>query len=139
MTYGNVEESILRDRIVVGVHDDSTRRKLLQKRNLDLNNAIVIRKASELASKQLRAMTSPEEVNALKSPYNRSSSRSRDKQRQQDQRRNEVKRDQSNGKRCNYCNRLHAPSKQACPAYGKVCSRCSKPNHFQAVMCVKLY
>ena len=128
--YGNVEESILRDRIVVGVSDDSTRRKLLQKRNLDLNEAIDICKASELASKQLRAMTSPDEVNALKPSYKRSASRSRDVQRSQDQGRNEVKRDQSNGKRCNFCNRQHAPSKQACPAYGKLCRKCSKPNHF---------
>lgn len=79
--YGNVEECILRDRIVVVASDNSTRRKLLQKRNLDLNEAIDICKASELASKQLRAMSSPDEVNALKPSYKRSTSRSRDAQR----------------------------------------------------------
>ena len=33
-------------------------------------------------------------------------------------------------KPCNYCNRLHAKSRDACPAYGKTCRRCGKDNHF---------
>ena len=40
--YGEVEDSIMRDRIVIGVRDDATRRKLLQSRNLDLNTAVDI-------------------------------------------------------------------------------------------------
>ena len=64
--YGALEESILKDRIVVGLRDDATRRKLLQIRKLDLANAIDICKASEVASRQLKAMTSPEDVSALK-------------------------------------------------------------------------
>jgi len=68
--YGDVEDSILRDttryysilhdRIVVGVRDDSTRRKLLQRRNLGLADAIDICKFSEVASKQMKVMTSPD-------------------------------------------------------------------------------
>ena len=55
--YGALEDSILRDKIVVGVREDANRKKLLQSRNLDLKSAIDICKASEAASKQLRDMS----------------------------------------------------------------------------------
>ena len=54
-----VEESMLRDRIVVGLRDDATRRKLLQARNLTLKDAIDISRASEAAGRQLKAMATP--------------------------------------------------------------------------------
>jgi len=63
--YGDVEDSILHDRIVVGVRDDSIRRKSLQRRNLGLADAIDVCIASELASKQLKVMTSPDKVNVM--------------------------------------------------------------------------
>ena len=35
--------------------------------------------------------------------------------------------------RCGYCERPHAKGKNNCPAYGKICKRCGKKNHFQIV------
>ena len=35
---------------------------------------------------------------------------------------------------CRYCGKQHARDKHKCPAYGKVCTRCGKENHF-AKMC----
>ena len=55
--FGAVEDSTVRDRIVMGIRDDTTRRKLLQTRKLDLKSAIDICRASESAMNQLRAMT----------------------------------------------------------------------------------
>ena len=62
-----MEESMLRDRIVVGIRDDVTRRKLLQMRDLTLNQAIDMCKTSETAGQQLKEMATPEEVQLLKS------------------------------------------------------------------------
>jgi len=59
----------VRDRIVIGIADDAARRKLLQLCNLDLATAVDDCRASEIASRQLKVMTSAtpsEEVNALK-------------------------------------------------------------------------
>jgi hypothetical protein len=58
-------ESMIRDRIVVGTRDDSTRRKLLQIHDLTLKRAIDICKASEAAGRQLKAMTTLDEVQAI--------------------------------------------------------------------------
>jgi len=63
--FESVEESMIRDRIVIGIHDDATRRKLLQVRDLTLLKAIDICKASEAAGRQLKAMTSADEVHAV--------------------------------------------------------------------------
>jgi len=51
--FGALEESILRDRSVIGVCDDATRRKLLQTRKLDLALAVDICKASEFVVSEL--------------------------------------------------------------------------------------
>ena len=75
--YGTIEESILRDRIVIGIRDDPTRRRLLQTRNLDLKTAIDICKSCESAAKQLKTITAPDELNRLdaKPPKPRDASR----------------------------------------------------------------
>jgi len=50
--FAAVEESMIRDRIVVGIYDETTRHKLLQVRELSLAKAIDICKASEAAGRQ---------------------------------------------------------------------------------------
>jgi len=71
--YGAVEDSAIRDRIVLGIRDDATRKKLLRTRQLDLVKAVDICRADEATSRQLKAMTSSEEVHAA-SEHRRSSS-----------------------------------------------------------------
>jgi len=64
--FGDLQESMIRDRIVVGVRDDTTRHKLLQIRDLTMAKAIDECKAREAAGKQLKAMTNAaKEVQAL--------------------------------------------------------------------------
>ncbi|HSN23082.1 MAG TPA: hypothetical protein VLS45_02740 [Methylomicrobium sp.] len=63
--FAAVEESMIRDRIVVGIHDDATRHKLLQVRDLTLAKAIDICKASEAARKQMKAILADNQVQAL--------------------------------------------------------------------------
>ena len=41
--FGELEDSLLRDRIVVGIRDEPTRRRLLQQKQLTLSEAIDIR------------------------------------------------------------------------------------------------
>ena len=45
--YSNVEQSTIRDRIVIGIGHDATRKKLLQTRKLDLSKAIDICRSAE--------------------------------------------------------------------------------------------
>jgi len=117
---------MIRDRIVVGIHDDATRHKLLQVRDLTLAKAIDICKASEAARKQMKAMSA--DVQAL-NQAKRSTARARGREMS----RGRGTRDNSNTRNCKYCDRKHEQRKEACPAYGKVCRKCSKKHHFEIV------
>ena len=79
-----VEESMIRDRIVVGIRDETTRHKLLQVRDLTLAMAIDICRASEAAGRQLKEMSSTDQVQALHSSVKRSAARGRGRGRDRD-------------------------------------------------------
>lgn len=135
--YGVIEESMIRDRIVLGIRDDATRKKLLQTRKLDLMKAIDICRSAEATTRQLKAITSPDEIQSLRQRPSRSQSRHR---REKSRGRSDVARSSDAGlhgkseRRCKYCDKQHEPSKKACGAYGKTCSKCFKKNHY-AVVC----
>ena len=138
--YGTLEDSILRDRIVVGVRDDANRKKLLQTRNLDLKQAIDICKASEAASKQLRDMSESgkADVQAVQSRRSGKSAtrtrdthtRTRDTERNTSDRRERKRSKSRDEPLCDYCNRRHKREKGSCPAFGKSCHKCRGKNHF---------
>ena len=139
--YGSVEDSTVRDRIVLGIRDDATRKKLLQTRKLDLARAIDICRSAEVTTRQLKTMTSPDEVHALRQQSRAPRTRTKSRHRREPSRlRNDSSQSPSadmrdkSSRRCRYCNQTHARSKQSCPAYGQVCTKCSKRNHF-AVVC----
>jgi len=153
--YGAIEESAIRDRIVLGIRDDATRRKLLQTRKLDLAKAIDICRSSEVTTRQLKAMTSPEEVQAMNQQQQqhrswrprsqsrhrrgggrggREPSRTRYDGTNWNRSAGDDRRASSTDIRCRYCNRTHEPSKSVCPAYKSSCKRCNKRGHW-AVVC----
>ena len=135
--YGQLEDSILKDRIVIGVRDDATRRKMLQTRKLELNQAIDICRASETATKHLKEMTSTADVHKVDQRRGRSPSPSRRHERSpssRDARRKYETQETPRVGKCKYCGKKHEFRKELCSAYGKVCSRCGFKNHF-AIMC----
>ena len=151
--YGDTEQSMIRDRIVLGICDDATRKKLLGTRDLDLQKAVDICRAQEATMRQFKAMTSPEDVNALsfkqrkpnrarsqsRGPGRRAkhnSSRPSDDDRQQNDRRagRRANDDVRNEGLCRYCNRQHERGRNNCPAYGSSCRKCLHKNHY-AICC----
>ena len=64
--FGALQDSMIRDRVVVGIKDNSIRRKLLTENKLTLSKCIDICRANEMTAKQLKDMTSQDEdVNAI--------------------------------------------------------------------------
>lgn len=149
--FGENENEMLRDRIVIGVQDKKLQAKLLETSNLTHETAIVKCRSSGATQEQTSNMNKTVPLNEILT-NDRKSGNMQPRAKQQDERnknRNSSNnsRTQSNDNRtqsnnnqnrnnarrnnCMFCNRQHKP--RQCPAYGQTCSRCSKLNHFSEV------
>ena len=64
--FGTIQDRMIRDRVVVGIKDNTTRKHLLAESKLTLKKCIDICRSSETTSKQLKEMTQIGEVSAIK-------------------------------------------------------------------------
>lgn len=143
--YGNLADSVVRDRLICGVKDESLRQKLLTVRQLDLAKAIDMCRANESAQRHLRDMRGSDEVHAVTSyrrptaAYHRQRSQSQSRQHHvatAGPRHTSAARPTSDStsrtasRRCKFCNRQHEFRKTSCLAYNKICNACGLKNHF---------
>lgn len=117
--FGDVHDSLIRDRIVCGIREDQLKGRLLRETDLTLEKAIDICRASEITSSQMKALNDEVNVHKVESI--------KPKKRDTKSEHTSVMR-----KECSRCGNKHEYRK--CPAYGKTCKSCQKKNHF-AKMC----
>ncbi|GFR79815.1 retrovirus-related Pol polyprotein from [Elysia marginata] len=112
-----MKESLLRDRLVTGIRNPETRKKLLERRKLTLQDAIDICRATESSASQIKEMdhrqTSSDTINKIAKQPSRPS----------------KVRPTSAQATCKLCGGQHQFLKSKCPAYGKVCSKCGGKQH----------
>lgn len=110
-----VHDSLLRDRIIVGIKNDALREMLLADDESTLDRVTQRCRASELASKKLQGIQQDgSSINAVSRKHHQArptSSKTFD---------------------CNRCGRSHGP--KDCPAYKQRYKNCNKDGHF-ASMC----
>lgn len=151
--FKDLQDRLIRDRIVAGISDKVLKNRLLRECDLDLSKTIKICKAAELAEAQIKKFEANTEVSVvhkkLISPNNnktrnskqdgsRSSGRSSNQQRPPASNSdsaptpaNSASGGRNPCKRCGYIHKW-----KNCPAFGKTCAACGKQNHF-AKMCSK--
>ncbi|CAM4713618.1 unnamed protein product [Leuciscus chuanchicus] len=112
--FGQLRDSLIRDRVVCGLNSTSMRERLLREKNMSLDTCIQLCRAAELSRENCKAISGPmvEEVHALRGAVH--------------QRRTSDTVD------CKFCGKTHDKNKLKCPAYGKKCKKCGKDNHFAA-------
>ncbi|KAK3103001.1 hypothetical protein FSP39_015684 [Pinctada imbricata] len=118
--FGELHDSLVRDRIVGGISSDSVRRRLLRESDLTLEKAMEICRAAETSDSQMKSFveTKPDQqVDAVRKGGRKS----------------EPKPKSNSGTRpkeinCKQCGRTHVWNR--CPAYGQICHKCGKPDHF---------
>ena len=114
--FENLKESLIKDKIVSGIRNDQLRSRLLRENDLTLKRAEEICRAAELSELQLKLMKNDQEsicpVFANKA-------------------KNDQSRTNNPSENCRYCGFRHQPRR--CPAYGKLCNKCGKKNHFMSV------
>lgn len=140
--YGELEDSIIKDRIVMGIRDDTTRKKLLQTRTLNLHNACDICRAAESASRQLKELHGADKVESLNIDRNQRPARSQSRNRYIRRDTSTTRRDSSTSRddhhksqsdrKCRFCVLRHRFGKNECPAFGKTCNSCGLKNHYAA-------
>ena len=138
--FGTIQDRMIRDTVVVGIKDNTTRKKLLAESKLTLNKCIDICRASETTSKQLKA------INTAGHPKFKTDAR--------DNKGRKISRVQhivqnkpyAQGNRaskppfqirCKFCHRNHPRKKELCPAWQHKCDNCGGVNHF-SVACSSL-
>lgn len=131
------EERMIRDRIVIGIKEESVREKLLERPKLTLKEAVEICRAHETSRAQNREMASTD-LNRLKGKYRTSTKSSasdrlnHNKSSPHDHQENY----QTKKRKCNWCGRLSNHKKNNCPAQVQKaqCDKCRKVGHY-AVAC----
>ena len=124
--FRDLKDSLIRDRIVLGVTDNHVRERLLRVPDLTLEKALEISRAAEATQSQLKQMQNIQEVNELRSKNERTPNE-----------KFEGKTPAYGGEHidCKFCGRRHVRDRMKCPAYGQRCNRCGKNDHF-AVKCL---
>ena len=124
-----LQDSLIRDRIVLGVADANTRKRLLQHSKLTLQQSIEICRSFEAFNSQIRQINEQgrqDDVNKVKSTRTKTkegAARNKGKY-------NEFKQEQTQYKMCGYCGRKHKFGREFCPAWGETCNLCGRRNHF---------
>ena len=108
---------MIRDRAVLGCPDRQVQERMLREADLTLQKALDVCRAAAATRAQIKTITSDSE--AVHSVSERMVSQP-DKAPQQSQ--------SVRGRSCGNCGRSHPP--KTCPAFGKLCNICRKPNHF---------
>ena len=119
--FDNLRDSMIRDRLVLGVSSQRVRDCLLRQEDLDLDKAVKICQAADakiLTLAQKGASSSDTSVNYC-------NTRGR---RQQQRKPFQPSTKQKPATKCSCCDTTHAP--RACPVYGKACN---KSGHFARV------
>ncbi|XP_030853177.1 uncharacterized protein K02A2.6-like [Strongylocentrotus purpuratus] len=121
-----LRESLIRDRIVLGIADTATRKILLQRKDLKLETAIDICRSSEVTASQMQVIGDDPSIHRVEKSHERKQWTK--SPRRQPEGENLIK--------CKFCGNTHRRKKEECPAYGKMCKKCGKENHF-AICCKK--
>ncbi|KAK3084785.1 hypothetical protein FSP39_018986 [Pinctada imbricata] len=120
--FGTLEDEMIRDRIVIGIRDNGTRKKLLQEAKLDLKRCIDICRANEKSATQVKEIGA-EDVQAIRKKQKNKTKINKTPVRTE-------KRKERSARQCIYCGNEHEFRKEKCPAWGKECSICHNLNHF---------
>ncbi|KAK7111890.1 hypothetical protein V1264_011443 [Littorina saxatilis] len=119
--FGQLKDSLIKDRLVGGILSDQVRGRLLREADLTLKKAEDICRAAEATEAQLKLMNEEQStsVNAVKHRNKEKPSEAA------------ASRSEATPVNCRYCGKTH--QRRKCPAYGQVCNKCKKKNHFASV------
>ncbi|XP_039870493.1 uncharacterized protein LOC120723214 [Simochromis diagramma] len=133
--FGQLQESLIRDRVVCGITSDAMRERLLREDDITLEKVVQLCIAAETTKAQIKQMHEEDHNAQVSAHESKDVDAVRHKQTCKKDRQSKMKlndKDQASTFNCKRCGTKHAL--RQCPAYGKQCKNCGKMNHF-ARMC----
>ena len=113
--FGIQTESMIRDRVVLGCPDRQVQERLLREADLTLQKALDVCRAAEATKQQIKSISADSAaINLVRGQTHAHDSKQ-----------------QSTtpcDRKCGNCGGTHPP--KSCPAFGKLCNTCHKPNHW---------
>ena len=131
--FGSLTDELIRDRLVLGIRDQATKLRLLKEEKPDLNKAVSMCRASEIASKQLKSMKkeSEEEIKfARGQKYSARKPKPRDKKNVKGHKTSHPK--SQTKPKCGRCGKSPVHKLEECEAKGSQCRKCKKFNHWSS-------
>ncbi|CAL1289586.1 unnamed protein product, partial [Larinioides sclopetarius] len=125
--FGEQEESLIRDRVVLGIRDSGLQERLLRETELTLQKAAEFVRTTEISKKHLQSINGSSAI-AVDVVRQGKTANMKDKNFRTVKKTN-FKTEQYD---CLKCGKKHRRAE--CPAYGKTCLLCKQKNHF-AVGC----
>lgn len=142
--FGDKQDRLLGDRIIIGIRDTALRERLFRERDLTLAKIIATCRAAEISKRHVSSLASSSEgmeaataVETLnrnhgKPEHGRHKKRQVQKKQPPQQQRNSQARGTEHQKStCSRCGTSHQP--RQCPAFGSTCYACGKFGHFASV------
>lgn len=123
--FKDLEASMIRDQVVLGVDESPLRERLLRESELTLQKATHICRAAEQGKMQMQAIAKEEQNCSADAVYKRKSGYSN---RNKPKPRNDRAKTQDEN--CSACGNTKHGEKDECPAFGATCFKCGFKNHF---------
>ena len=131
--FAELNDSLTRDMIIIGLHDKQLQELLLRTADLDLKKCTKMCRTTEITKEHAKAMEPTSDVHYIN---RRKKERSQSKK-SYDTATSSHKPTSYNKtttmRKCKYCDNPHKFGADQCPAYGKKCKKCGKMNHFSEV------
>ncbi|CAB4034915.1 Hypothetical predicted protein [Paramuricea clavata] len=130
--FEQLENELIRDRLVLGAKDSSAKARMLREPNLDIQKAIDMCRNSEIANAQWKTMNNELDGVAAVN-YTSNEKKSGGSKKKEGLNKNNGRTKEYFKESCKYCGGKHKRDKKQCPAYGETCNNCKKKHHFARV------
>ncbi|XP_061178377.1 uncharacterized protein K02A2.6-like [Saccostrea echinata] len=121
--FGQVADSLIRDRIVCRIVNTHLRERLLRKLDLSLDKCVDMCRAAEITKQGISVLDGSSALTPAINKIIKQSTRKPDEKKQASEK--------QKYKQCKFCGKYHELKKEKCPAYGQTCRKCHKLNHFE--------
>ncbi|CAC5366984.1 unnamed protein product [Mytilus coruscus] len=131
--FEHLKDGLIRDRIVCGTNSSRVKERLLREDGLTLDKAVGICRADDESRKQMKTLNKEEQIHALsmlrRKTQNQRNTSYEGNAKKCPSRRDHDRRESNSSLSCGKRRTTH--ERRNCPAYGKKCHKCKKPNHYQ--------